>query len=100
VLAYEAGRRYGLRVNCISAGPLASRAAAATGFIDAMIEHVAKHSPIPEPISADDVGAVAAFLVSPLARAITGSTLYVDQGIHCMGIGFSEATLPAQSEEP
>lgn len=91
VLAFEAGRRHGLRVNCISAGPWASRAAAATGFIDPMIQRVAKHSPIAKPIDAQDVGTVAAFLVSPLAKGITGSTIFVDHGVHCMGIGFSEA---------
>lgn len=37
VLAYEAGRKYGVRVNTISAGPLGSRAAKAIGFIDDMI---------------------------------------------------------------
>ena len=91
VLAFEVGRRYGLRINCVSAGPWASRAAAASGFIDAMIERVATHAPIPKPITADDVGAVAAFLASPLARGITASTVYVDHGSHAMGIGFSEA---------
>ena len=100
VLAFEAGRRYGLRVNCISAGPWASRAAAATGFIDAMIQHVAKHTPLPKPIEADDVGALAAFLASPLAKSITGSTLYVDRGGHCMGLGFSEADESAGPGSP
>ena len=37
VLAFEAGRKYGVRVNSISAGPLGSRAAKAIGFIDDMI---------------------------------------------------------------
>lgn len=37
VLAYEAGRKWGVRVNTISAGPLGSRAAKAIGFIDDMI---------------------------------------------------------------
>lgn len=37
VLAFEAGRKYGVRVNTISAGPLGSRAAKAIGFIDDMI---------------------------------------------------------------
>lgn len=91
VLAFEVGRRYGLRVNCISAGPVASRAAAASGFIAPMIERVAQHSPIPKPIGAQDVGTVAAFLASPLAQGITGSTIFVDHGAHCVGIGFSEA---------
>jgi enoyl-[acyl-carrier protein] reductase I len=37
VLAYEAGRKYKVRVNTISAGPMGSRAAKAIGFIDDMI---------------------------------------------------------------
>jgi enoyl-[acyl-carrier protein] reductase I len=85
VLAYEAGRRFGARVNCISAGPWASRAASAIGFIGEMIDHTRKNSPLPEPIHADEVGTTAAFLSSSLASGITGSTIYVDKGYHAMG---------------
>jgi enoyl-[acyl-carrier protein] reductase I len=85
VLAWEAGRRFGARVNCISAGPWASRAASAIGFIGEMIDHTSKNSPLPEPIHADEVGAAAAFLSSSLASGITGSTVYVDKGYHVMG---------------
>ena len=55
-LAFEAGRRWGVRVNAISAGPWASRAASAIGFIDMMINYAAANSPLPRPIEADDVG--------------------------------------------
>ena len=85
VLAFEAGRKYGIRVNTISAGPWASRAASAIGFIDAMVEYAKTNSPLPEPITSDDVGNTAAFLLSPLAAGITGSTIYVDKGYHSMG---------------
>jgi enoyl-[acyl-carrier protein] reductase I len=85
VLAYEAGRRFGARVNCISAGPWASRAASAIGFIGEMIDHTQKNSPLPEPIHADEVGSTAAFLSSALASGITGTTVYVDKGYHAMG---------------
>jgi enoyl-[acyl-carrier protein] reductase I len=85
-LAYEAGRRWGVRVNAISAGPWASRAASAIGFIDMMIRYTASNSPLPRPIEAADVGSTAAFLASPLARAITGSVVYVDNGYHAMGM--------------
>jgi enoyl-[acyl-carrier protein] reductase I len=88
VLAFEVGRRYGLRVNCISAGPCASsRAAAALGFVDEMASAMAKSSPLPESIRPSDVGGAALFLASPLARAITGSTVYVDYGSHAMSTG-------------
>jgi enoyl-[acyl-carrier protein] reductase I len=85
-LAFEAGRRWGVRVNAISAGPWASRAASAIGFIDMMIKYTATNSPIPRPIDAADVGSTAAFLSSPLGKAITGSVVYVDNGYHAMGM--------------
>jgi enoyl-[acyl-carrier protein] reductase I len=85
-LAYEAGRRWGVRVNAISAGPWASRAASAIGFIDTMIAYTSANAPLARPIRATDVGHTAAFLSSPLAGAITGSVVYVDNGYHAMGM--------------
>jgi enoyl-[acyl-carrier protein] reductase I len=84
-LAYEAGRKWGHRVNVISAGPYASRAASAIGFIDQMVELCKKNSPLPQALTAEEVGATAAFLASPLANGITGTTVYVDKGFHAMG---------------
>ncbi len=94
VLAYEAGRRFGARVNCISAGPWASRAASAIGFIGKMIDYARRNSPITEPIHADEVGAAAAFLASPLGSGITGTTLYVDKGFHAMGMAVDPGDTP------
>jgi enoyl-[acyl-carrier protein] reductase I len=85
-LAYEAGRRYGVRVNTISAGPLASRAASAIGKIERMVDYYAANAPLAEPLAARDVGTVGAFLCSPLASGITGTTIYVDKGYHTMGM--------------
>ena len=90
-LAYEAGRRFGIRVNTISAGPLASRAARAIGTIEAMVDYYRKNAALPEANTANEVGAAAAFLCSPLASGITGVTLYVDKGDHAMG-------MPAQTQ--
>jgi enoyl-[acyl-carrier protein] reductase I len=89
-LAFEAGRRWGVRINAISAGPWASRAASAIGFIDKMIDYTAANSPLPRPIQASDVGSTAAFLCSPLAVAITGSVVYVDNGFHAMGMAVEQ----------
>ena len=86
VLAFEAGRAYGHRVNVISAGPFASRAASAIGFIKQMLDYCTRNSPLPEAITAEEVGSTAAFLCSPLASGITGSTVYVDKGYQAMGI--------------
>jgi enoyl-[acyl-carrier protein] reductase I len=85
-LAFEAGRQFGCRVNAISAGPLASRAASAIGIIEKMVEYVSQNAPLTERLTAEEVGRVAAFLSSPLASAITGNTVYVDKGYHAMGM--------------
>ena len=86
-LAFEAGRRHGVRVNTISAGPLASRAASAIGLIERMISYTRANAPLTRELAAGDVGATAAFLASPLAAGITGSVIYVDNGYHAMGMG-------------
>ena len=84
-LAYEAGRKYGVRVNTISAGPFASRAASVTGIIDDVIEYYQRNAPLPEKLAPIEVANTAAFLASPLATGITGATVYVDKGFHAMG---------------
>ncbi len=92
VLAWEAGRKWNLRVNTISAGGLRSRAARAIGFIDKMIEYAKSNAPLAKDLSATEIGNTAAFLVSPLASAITASIVYVDNGIHSMGIAMDSPT--------
>jgi len=96
VLAFEAGRQWGHRINVISAGPFASRAASAIGFIDQMVDYAQRNAPIPEALTAHEVGATAAFLCSPLASGITGTTIYVDKGFHAMGIAVDrEGAVPS-----
>ncbi|KAG9455067.1 hypothetical protein H6P81_007971 [Aristolochia fimbriata] len=99
VLSFEAGRQHKIRVNTISAGPLRSRAAKAIGFIDTMIDYSLANSPLQKELLADEVGNAAAFLASPLASAITGTVIYVDNGLHAMGVGvdspvFAELNIP------
>jgi enoyl-[acyl-carrier protein] reductase I len=90
-LAFEAGRQWGLRVNAISAGPFASRAASAIGIIEKMVEYCAANAPIPVPLIAEEVGHAAAFLSSPLGSGITGTIVYVDKGYHSMGMAVGAA---------
>ena len=85
-LAFEAGRRWGVRVNAISAGPWASRAAIGDRLHRHHDQVHRANSPLPRPIDAAEVGHAAAFLCSPLASAITGSVVYVDNGYHAMGM--------------
>ncbi len=85
VLASNLGPKK-IRVNLISAGPYASRAARAIGDIGKMIEYAAERSPLQRPIEPEEVANAAAFLCSPLASGITGEVLYVDCGYNTMGV--------------
>jgi enoyl-[acyl-carrier protein] reductase I len=99
VLAYEAGRKWGCRVNTISAGPLKSRAASAIGekgkktFIDFAIDYSVANAPLAQDLYNDDVGNSALYLSSPMARTVTGITLYVDNGLHAMGMALDAKSL-------
>jgi len=84
-LAFEAGREWQIRVNTISAGPWRSRAAKAIGFIERMISYAENNAPLAKELQPQEVAYPAAFLCSPLATGITGSTLYVDNGLNIMG---------------
>jgi enoyl-[acyl-carrier protein] reductase I len=92
-LAWEAGRKWNIRVNTISAGPLRSRAAKAIGFVDRMIKYSESNAPITKNLEAIEVGNAGAFLLSPLASGVTGSILYVDNGLHSMGLAVDSPTL-------
>ena len=89
-LAFEAGRKWKIRVNTVSAGPYASRAASAIGIIERMVQYVGENAPLTEHLTAGEVGAATAFLCSPLASGITGTTLYVDKGYHAMGMAVEQ----------
>jgi len=94
VLAYEAGRKYGARVNTVSAGPYASRAASAIGIIGAMVTYCEANAALPQALDATEVGHATAFLCSPLASGITGATVYVDKGYHAMGMAVDAGSVP------
>lgn len=99
-LAWEAGREWNIRVNTISAGPLGSRAAKAIGFIERMIDYSETNAPLlNKKLQASEIGNVAAFLSSPLASAITGTIIYVDNGLHSMGVAVDSPCLQMQVKE-
>jgi enoyl-[acyl-carrier protein] reductase I len=83
-LAYDLGKNK-IRVNAISAGPVKTLAAAGIKNFRTMLSAAEEKTPLHENITAEDVGALAAFLCSPMGKHITGSTLYVDSGAHIMG---------------
>jgi enoyl-[acyl-carrier protein] reductase I len=75
-----------IRVNLISAGPYASRAARSIrpGEFEKSIEYAASKSPLPRGIKPEEVANATVFLCSDLASAVTGHILYVDCGYNIM----------------
>lgn len=88
-LALGMGPR-GARVNAVSAGPVKTLAAAAIGDFGKILRQVENQAPLRRNISAAEVGDAAAFLLSPLARGITGEILHVDAGFHATAVGQAE----------
>ena len=89
-LAYCLGPE-GTRVNGISAGPIKTLAAAGIGGFGKILKHVEANSALRRNVTADEVGNVAAFLMSPLASGVTGEITYVDCGYSVGAAGFIEA---------
>ena len=84
-LAWDLGAK-NVRVNAISAGPVRTLAARSIAGFTTMEDIVEQRAPLRRHISAEDVGAAAAYLLSDAARNVTGTTLYVDSGYHAMGM--------------
>lgn len=91
--ALEASVRYlandlgpdGIRVNAVSAGPIKTLASSAVSGISGMVRMHTERAPLRSATDIDEVGDTAMFLVSPLARGITGEVIYVDGGYHVLG---------------
>ena len=84
-LAYAMGED-NIRVNCISAGPIKTLAAAGITDFRKMLDHVEKNSPLRRNVTIREVGDTASFLASDGASGITGQTLYVDSGYNIIGM--------------
>jgi enoyl-[acyl-carrier protein] reductase I len=84
-LAWDLGRS-DIRVNAVSAGPVRTLAARSIAGFPTMEAIVEERAPLHRHITADDVAAGAAYLLSGEARNVTGTTLYVDGGYHAMGM--------------
>jgi len=82
-IAAELGPK-GIRVNALSPGPLKTRAASGIDHFDDLIDKAREHAPERRLVTIEDVGAIAAGLVSDFARNVTGTTAYVDAGYHVM----------------
>lgn len=82
-LAYELGGKH-IRVHAVSPGPLKTRAASGLKDFDILLSEAIERAPIGELVDIDDVGLTAAYLTTPFARRLTGTTTYVDGGLSIM----------------
>jgi enoyl-[acyl-carrier protein] reductase I len=84
-LAADLGPR-GIRVNAVSAGPLRTLAAAAIDDFGEMLDLHKEHAPLRRNIKASEVGDATVFLLSDMARGVTGQILFVDGGFNIMAL--------------
>ena len=85
-LAYDLGRARGIRVNCISAGPMQTLAARGVSGFNTMFKVYEEHAPLGRSCTGEELGATGVFLASDGAAAITGQVIYVDGGYQIMGM--------------
>ncbi len=91
--ALEASTRYladdlgprGIKVNCISAGPIKTLAASGISGFRGLLSQVEQIAPMKKGVSQDDVAGSAVYLASPLSNGVTGQILYVDAGLSILG---------------
>jgi enoyl-[acyl-carrier protein] reductase I len=84
-LAADLGER-NIRVNAISAGPIKTLAASGIGDFRYILKWNEYNTPLRRTVTIEEVGECAAFLLSPMARGITGEILHVDAGYHIVGM--------------
>ncbi|MBC7701159.1 enoyl-ACP reductase FabI [Aquabacterium sp.] len=83
-LATELGPQ-GIRVHALSPGPILTRAASGIEHFDDLLAQTARTSPMQRTVTIDEVGAIAAGLVSDWATGMTGNVVFVDGGCHVLG---------------
>ncbi len=89
-LAGSLGPR-GVRVNGISAGPIKTLAASGIKGFGKILDVVENNAPLRRNVTIDDVGNVAAFLLSDLAAGVTAEITYVDGGFSRVASGMTDA---------
>jgi enoyl-[acyl-carrier protein] reductase I len=72
----------GIRVNAVSAGPIATVAARTIKDFSGMLDLLESHTPLRRNVTSDEVADATVFLLSDLSRAITGEVVHVDAGAH------------------
>lgn len=83
-LSSELGAQH-IRINALSCGPVKTRAASGLTDFDKLMEKAANNAPLHQLVTLEQIGEMAAFLVSDNAKQVTGQTIYVDAGYNIKG---------------
>ena len=86
-LAHDFGPKKSIRVNAISAGPIKTLAASGIKGFSNILNSVEEKAPLRRNITKEEIGDLAAFLLSDMSRSITGQVIIADNG-------YSNALLP------
>ena len=84
-LAADLGEK-AIRVNAISAGPIKTLAASGIGDLRYILKWNEYNAPLRRPVTIEEVGESAVYLLSPMSRGVTGEILHVDAGYHVVGM--------------
>jgi len=84
-LAADLGEK-NIRVNAISAGPIKTLAASGIGDLRYILKWNELNAPLRRTVTIEEVGDSAVYLLSPMARGVTGEILHVDSGYHVVGM--------------
>ena len=83
-LANDLGQK-GIKVNCISAGPIKTLAASGISGFRELLSQVEEKAPLRKNVTQEDVAGTAVFLASDLSNGVTGQVIYVDSGLSILG---------------
>ena len=84
-LAWDLGEK-GIRVNCISAGPIRTLSASAIAGMRLMLQTTEKFAPLRRNVTQEEVGQTTVYLLSDMSSGVTGEVLHVDCGYNVMGM--------------
>ena len=81
------------KVNPLSFASLTPQQGQKKTFIEYAIDYSRANAPMAQDLYSEDVGNTGLFLCSNMARAITGVTMYVDNGLNCMGMALDAKSM-------
>jgi enoyl-[acyl-carrier protein] reductase I len=84
-LAADLGEK-NIRVNAISAGVIKTLAMSGIGDSRLILKWNEYNSPLRRSVTIEEVGDSAVYLLSPMARGVTGEIVHVDAGYHVVGM--------------